>query len=76
MKFYQDLNVQCPFYRQERPAVLLCEGVEDGAGLQMTFDTPSHKRDYKDDFCCEFWKGCRLAGMLNDKWENGSVIKQ
>lgn len=69
MKHYQDKNVLCPFYHQEKPSVLMCEGVEDGSALQLTFDSSIHKADYKDDYCCEDWEKCRISKMLNDKYQ-------
>lgn len=68
MRHFQDKRVLCPFYHQEKPSVLMCEGVEDGCSIQITFDSGQHKADYKDALCCEDWEQCRVSKMLNEKY--------
>ena len=71
MKHYVSKYAQCPFYHQEDQRKVFCEGVEDGTAIQLSFDTKTHHRDYKQDLCCSGkWKECRIAKMLEEKYED------
>ena len=47
----------------------MCEGVEEGCSIQITFDSGQHKADYKDALCCEDWHDCRISKMLEEKYQ-------
>lgn len=68
-KYTEDPLVQCPYYRDEVPQTLRCEGVEDSCGLHLGFSGRNQKRDYKDRFCRGGWKKCLVARMLNAKYD-------
>lgn len=66
---YMSVEVLCPFYLREEKQKVLCEGVEDGMGTHLTFETPEWKRLYKDRYCCNNYKTCRVYKMLEEKYE-------
>ena len=69
MRQYVSKYVVCPFYRKEEAKKLFCEGVEDGTGLMIQFDSQEHRFQFRERFCyCENWVNCRLARMLNEKY--------
>lgn len=68
-KYRDDYLVQCPYYREEAPLNLHCEGVVDSSYLQMGFSSRKLMHAYKEQFCRGCWKKCLVAGMLNRKYD-------
>ena len=64
-----DVAVQCPYYRSDGKQAVYCEGVEDNCSLRLGFGSGQRKQAYKLEFCCEGWKTCGVAGMLNRKYD-------
>ena len=62
-------DVACPYYKYEAPQMIYCEGVEDNTALHLAFATKKGKKDYVWSKCCECWKGCMIAQMLNRKYD-------
>lgn len=70
MKHYVSKFARCPFYHQQETRKVYCEGVEEGTALQLTFDSSDHQKQYEKALCCSaYWPSCRIAEMLNRKWE-------
>lgn len=70
MKRYVSNYVLCPFYHNEDPLIIYCEGVEEGTVLHIAFLEKTRKQEYKKKFCCsDKYKKCRLCSMLNNKYE-------
>ena len=65
----EDEYVQCPYYRKDTPQTVNCEGVVDGSGVRLGFSTLQQFRDYKAAFCRQCWQNCRIAQMLNNKYD-------
>ena len=66
---YASKRVLCPYYLAETQQAIKCEGVEESASSHLTFDSKEVKKDYQQKYCCSVWKDCRLADMLERKWE-------
>ena len=51
-RYFVSYEVQCPFYKDEEPTVIHCEGVEAGSSLHNVF-TPNtvRTRAYKEQYC-------------------------
>ena len=64
----EDEHVQCPYYKNDEPQIIRCEGVEDGTALHLAFSTKTQLKAYKKDFCRSCWCRCMIARMLNQKW--------
>lgn len=68
-KYKEDYLVQCPYYREEAPQTLHCEGVTEGSCLQLGFSSRPRMHAYKARYCRACWKTCPVAGMLNRKYD-------
>lgn len=64
-----DEYVKCPYYRYDEGQAVHCEGVEAGCGLRLGFAKWEQKHRYKAAFCRRGWPECRVAEMLNRKYE-------
>lgn len=65
----EDEHVQCPFYKNDEPQIIRCEGVEDGTALHLAFANRTQHKEYKKLYCRRDWCSCKIATMLNRKWE-------
>lgn len=61
-------DVVCPYYKYEAPQMVYCEGVGANTSIHLAFDTKSGKKDYMNSKCCDNWKDCQVAQMLNWKY--------
>lgn len=64
----EDEHVQCPYYKNDEPQIIRCEGVENGTALHLAFSTRTQHKEYKKQFCRSCWGKCMIARMLNAKW--------
>ena len=64
-----DASVQCPYYKSDGRQAVYCEGVEEDSGLRLGFGAHLRKQQYKDSVCCDRWKTCAVAQMLNRKYD-------
>ena len=64
-----DAYTVCPYYKDHERQTIRCEGVEEGTALHLAFYSTQMLRDYRNAYCRSCWKGCRIAEMLNRKWE-------
>lgn len=69
-KRYESKEALCPFYNCEDPQRIMCEGIEDGTGLHLTFATPMGKRNYALRFCAKDFEACKINRMLEEKYSN------
>lgn len=65
----EDYLVQCPYYREEARQAIHCEGVGPNTGLRLGFAGIRQLASYKDEFCRNGWCSCRIAKMLNEKYD-------
>ena len=63
-------NVVCPYYRCEERQKIFCEGVERYTAIHLAFASPPQLKDYKSRFCEREYGGCRIADMLERKWDD------
>ena len=63
-------NVVCPYYKCEERQKIFCEGVERNTAIHLAFATPPQLKEYKSRFCEGEYGGCRIADMLERKWED------
>lgn len=70
-KYFVSYLVQCPFYKDEEPTVIHCEGIEPGSNLHNVFPSTSTKKAqaYKEHYCQSSWEQCRIAKMLGEPYE-------
>ena len=63
-------NVVCPYYKCEEGQKIFCEGVERNTAIHLAFAAPPQLKDYKSRFCEGGYGGCRIADMLERKWDD------
>lgn len=62
-------RVCCPYYKCETRTMLFCEGVQQGTTLHLAFADPSRTKEYRAKYCDTNYNGCRIARMLNQKYD-------
>lgn len=72
--YYVSPHALCPFYSQEQPRALFCEGPFPGSVLRLGF-RGSAKR-HKQLYCCADWEQCPLARMLWARHDAGPMIER
>lgn len=71
MQRYVSKSVVCPFYHNEEPLTIYCEGVIEKSTLLLAFREIKDKREYKEGCCCSLdgHKRCPIAEILMRKYE-------
>lgn len=69
-KCREDPLAACPFYKEEEPQLVHCEGILDGCTLHLGFSNRGKLRNYKNSYCQNRWEHCRIARMLNEKYND------
>lgn len=62
--------VVCPFYRDEDKQMIRCEGLERDTSIHLAFASHDQLRDYKHRYCNLQYGACRIAQMLEGKYES------
>lgn len=62
-------DVVCPYYKYEAPQMIYCEGVDENTALHLAFDAKDRMKGYIKARCCNRWKECLIAQMLNRKYD-------
>ena len=70
MSSYIAKYVLCPYYHKEEGVKICCEGVEDGTSIHVVFSSSRQRKDYQFEKCCKNYSQCRVAAMLDQKWED------
>ena len=65
-KRYSSLKVVCPYYKSEEKHIIYCCGVQKDTALHLAFAFPSDREQYKEKYCEERYRDCRIAKMLED----------
>ena len=62
----------CPFYCEEQPRVIFCEGPFPGSTIRLSYraDADRHKANY----CRAHWESCPIARMLWEQADAGPMI--
>lgn len=63
-------SVRCPFCKCEERMMLYCEGVQEDTTVHLAFAYPSAAREYREKYCEADYEKCRIAQMLERKWED------
>ena len=71
---YVSPHALCPFYSQEQPRALFCEGPFPGSSLRLGFRGSA--RNHKQRYCCADWEDCPLARMLWAGYGVGPMIER
>lgn len=58
--------VKCPYYKGEEKQLIYCKGVQLDTALRMGFSFPVDKMEYKEKYCEDCYKECRIAKMLEE----------
>ena len=69
MKSFVRREVLCPFYHREEDRRLFCEGPEADIHLQLNFPRRKAFEGYLHRLCCLDWDRCRIAQMLEQKYD-------
>lgn len=69
MSSYMAKNVKCPYYGKEDDVKIHCDGVEEGTFIHLVFASPSMRRNYQLDVCCDDYESCPIAEAHRRKWE-------
>lgn len=69
MKRKTDDYAVCPYYKSDERQLIYCEGVENGTAIHLAFSTLPDLREYKRKYCRSCWRKCRIAEMLNRKYD-------
>ena len=71
MKNYMDKSVVCPFYSQEEPQKLHCEGYSECTRFLTYFDSKDKKKEHKKCFCNDIAKypNCPLYPVIMKQYE-------
>ena len=62
-------DVVCPYYKFEAPQMIYCEGIEDNTALHLAFAAKDNMKCYIKAKCCDKWRSCMIAQMLNKKYD-------
>ena len=63
-------NIRCPHYGKEDDTKIHCEGITEGTFIHLVFASPSMRRKYQHEVCCdEYELYCPIAMMHRLKWE-------
>lgn len=70
-KYVENVFTQCPYYKGECKAVARCEGENYHCIIHRTYDSPSQRKAFEEEFCrsVENWKKCIIAQIHNRKWD-------
>lgn len=69
MKSFVRREVLCPYYHREELRHLYCEGPTRGINLQLNFMGAKGFDAYVHRYCCRDWMLCRVAQMLERKYD-------
>ena len=65
-KKYLSLKAICPYYKSEEKQLIYCEGVQRDTALHISFSYPADKVKYREKYCENCYKECRIAKMLGE----------
>ncbi len=69
---YVSPHALCPFYCEEQPRVIFCEGPLPRSSLRLAFRGSAGP--HKEAFCRGKWQSCPIARMLWDQADAGPII--
>lgn len=66
---YKDVDVLCPFFREQKVQGISCEGLTEDSILKLCFNSPNSKCLHMKVFCQRKYKNCEIYEMLEKKYE-------
>ena len=63
---------QCPYYKAQNRSVIVCEGLDCGTSVHVTFATPAERMEFQKQACktLDYTEHCLLAKAHETKWTN------
>lgn len=71
MKHYVSAEAVCPFYTQEQPLKIHCEGISQGSSIQVSFADKGKKIRHRKHFCSQHshYEKCPLYEAIAKQYE-------
>ena len=66
---YKDVDVICPFFREQAAKYISCEGLTEDSIIKLWFRVQKSKELHSDVFCEGKYKNCEIYRMLEAKYE-------
>ena len=66
---YKDVEVKCPFYKEQTARTISCEGITDDSIIKQYFSFPRSKELHVNVFCERKFENCEIYRMLVKKYE-------
>lgn len=66
---YKDVDVLCPFFKENKEKGISCEGLTEDSILKLCFNTQKEKELHLKVFCQGKYKNCEIYNMLERKYE-------
>jgi hypothetical protein len=67
---YKDVEIQCPFYKEQVKQSISCEGLTDESIIKLWFNSQKAKELHMKVFCQNKYKNCEIYTMLEKKYED------
>ena len=73
MKHYESKAVVCPFYHQEQPTKIHCDGFSTENTVQISFKTKEDKIRHRKNYCLNLQnhKQCPIYEAISTQYEEG-----
>ena len=65
---YSDVDVVCPYFREQGAVTVSCEGPTDNTKLKVLFRDKNQKDIYMRLRCCDDYGMCKLAMMQEARY--------
>jgi len=67
---FKQVDVQCPFYKNDGGKRITCEGLVDKSNISLGFLNWSDYEIHMRTFCCKHYKNCEIYRTLMRKYED------
>lgn len=66
---FLSMGVQCPFYKTDKGAKLVCEGIDEQCNTHHQYKDKKDKERRMRKYCGENYEKCELYKILKKKYE-------
>lgn len=66
---YRQIEIQCPFYKQDKIRRITCEGLVDRSTISLGYLDIKDYNTQLSVFCCEHYKKCEIYRVLMEKYD-------
>ena len=75
MKHYVSSEAVCPFYTQEQPLRIHCEGINAGSSIQVIFVNERFKTIHRKYYCSKHvnYEKCPLYEAINKQYQENKI---